>query len=139
MNEEEIERLVDRFERSSLNELQISDNDFKLLLTKPHGASAAPAAVASTPAAPVKTDAQVVQAPLVGLVYLAPQPDKPVYKQVGDTVKAGEVVCLIEAMKVVNEIKSPYDGVLLDVLVEDGALVEYDQPLLKIGKSADGH
>ncbi|WP_288527900.1 biotin/lipoyl-containing protein [uncultured Secundilactobacillus sp.] len=141
MNEQEIERLVDKFERSSLNEMQISDNNFKLLLTKPHHSnatnSAAPVATSTpvqTAEAPTEDDA-VVPAPLVGLVYLAAQPGKPVFKSVGDQVKAGDVVCLIEAMKVVNEVKSPYDGILREVLVEDGSLVEYDQPLFRIEKN----
>ena len=139
MNEQEIERLVDKFEKSSLNEMQISDNNFSLSLSKPKvplvadapAAGGQPAAV-MTPEAPADVAGDPVKSPLVGLVYLAAEPGKPVYKEVGDTVSAGDVLCLIEAMKVVNEIKSPFDGVVTKVLVDDGALVEFDQPLFEI-------
>lgn len=144
MQEEEIERLVDRFERSSLDHLQITDDNFKLVLSKP---GAAPAPVSTPPTSsgpvaepatadggrlPVSANTTSVTAPLVGVVYFAPQPDQPVFKQVGDPVAAGDVVCLIEAMKMVNEVKAPVDGVLKAVLVDDGTLVEYDQPLMQI-------
>lgn len=137
MQEQEIERLVDRFERSSLDHLQITDDNFKLVLSKPGAALTSTNSVAepvSTDGGPtaISSNTTPVTAPLVGVVYFAPQPDQPVFKQVGDQVAAGDVVCLIEAMKMVNEVKAPVDGVLKAVLVDDGTLVEYDQPLMQI-------
>ncbi|WP_054749266.1 acetyl-CoA carboxylase biotin carboxyl carrier protein [Lacticaseibacillus thailandensis] len=142
MEEREIERLVDRFERSSLDHLQITDDSFELVLSKPGSTlavattttpmlQAQPASV--EPAAAATTNVGTpVTAPLVGVVYFAPQPDAPVFKQVGDHVDAGEVVCLIEAMKMVNEVKAPVAGVLASIAVEDGTLVEFEQPLMHI-------
>ena len=73
-----------------------------------------------------------VKSPIVGIVYLQPAPDKPQFKSVGDSVKKGEVICIIEAMKLMNEITSEVDGKIVEILVENEAVVEYDQPLFRI-------
>ena len=65
-------------------------------------------------------------------MYLAPAPEKPVFKQIGDHVEKGDVVCVVEAMKMINEVKSDLTGTLTKVLVTDGSMVEYDEPLLQI-------
>lgn len=76
--------------------------------------------------------ASAIKAPLVGIVYLQPSPDKKQYKKAGDHVKKGEVVCLIEAMKMMTEIKSTVSGTVDQILVSNEEVVEYDQPLLTI-------
>ena len=70
---------------------------------------------------------------MVGVFYAAPSPDRPPFVNVGDTVKKGDVVCIIEAMKIMNEITATESGTITEVLVENGDVVEYDQPLFTIG------
>ncbi|AIM24626.1 acetyl-CoA carboxylase biotin carboxyl carrier protein [Melissococcus plutonius] len=81
-----------------------------------------------------KENAENIVSPIVGVVYLKPAPDKENYKQVGDPVKAGEVVCIIEAMKLMNEITAPVDGTIGEILVENEAIVEFGQPLFQVIK-----
>ena len=76
----------------------------------------------------------IVRSPMVGTFYTAPAPDTPPYVNKGKTVAKGDVLCIIEAMKLMNEIKSDVSGLLLDILVENGQPVEFDQPLFKIQK-----
>lgn len=79
-----------------------------------------------------KDTTQVIKAPLVGIIYLQPAPDQAPYKKVGDPVAVGDVVCVVEAMKMMTEVKSPISGVISDILVSNEEVVEYDQPLLKV-------
>lgn len=78
----------------------------------------------------------IVRAPMVGTFYSRPAPEKPAFVQVGSKVKKGDVLCLIEAMKIFNEIESEVNGTVVEILVEDGTPVEYDQPIMKIDTSA---
>ena len=98
----------------------------------PATAAAAPAAAVpaaeAAPAAPVETG-HVVKSPMVGTFYRASSPGAKAFAEVGDTVKAGQAVCIIEAMKIMNEIESDKDGVISKILVENGQPVEYGQPL----------
>jgi len=73
-----------------------------------------------------------IQAPIVGTFYAAPSPDQPPFVQVGDTVKKGDVVLIIESMKLMNEVTSDVDGVVEEILVKNGDAVEYDQPLMRL-------
>lgn len=99
---------------------------------------AAPAVQAETceeSAAPVKEEApagNIVKAPIVGTFYASPTPDNPPYVKVGDTVKKGDVLFIIESMKLMNEVTSDFDGVLEEILVSNGEAVEYDQPIMRI-------
>jgi acetyl-CoA carboxylase biotin carboxyl carrier protein len=74
----------------------------------------------------------VVKSPIVGTFYASPSPDKPPYVKVGDTVKKGDTIMIIESMKLMNEVTSEYDGVVKEILVKDGTPVEYDQPIMII-------
>jgi acetyl-CoA carboxylase biotin carboxyl carrier protein len=74
----------------------------------------------------------VVKAPIVGTFYASPSPDKPPYVKVGDTVKKGDVIMIIESMKLMNEVQSDFDGVVKDIMVKDGSPVEFDQPIMVI-------
>jgi acetyl-CoA carboxylase biotin carboxyl carrier protein len=98
-------------------------------LSAPAGASAA--AAASGPAA-VDDKAHVVTSPFVGTFYRKPNPDSPTYVSLNDKVDKGQVLCIVEAMKLMNEIESDVAGTVIGILVEDGAPVEYGQPLFKI-------
>lgn len=156
MKEKDVERLLDKFDESSLNDFEFSNKDFKLSLSKrsdsapvvvndskalqstpmQHAAAVATATKPQKKVAASENDANLAQvkAPLVGIVYMSPKPDKPAFKSVGDHVSKGEVVCLIEAMKMVNEVKSKVSGTIKEVLVKDGDMVQYDQPIFKITK-----
>ena len=138
MNLDTVYELMRRFEESSLSQFSLETEEFSLSLGK---AAAAPAVPAVQPAAPkpaaVETAAPVpsgeeIKSPLVGTFYKAAAPDAAPYVAVGQTVKKGETVCLVEAMKMMNEIPAPCDCVIEAALVEDGALVEFDQPLFSI-------
>ncbi|AQW22347.1 acetyl-CoA carboxylase biotin carboxyl carrier protein subunit [Lentilactobacillus curieae] len=155
MDEKEIERLMDKFDQSSLMNFELQNEDFKLALSKreegdttiignpgvadqgtTQSETVATDANSQEAATPVVDDANLaeIKAPLVGVVYFAPSPDKPAFKKVGDHVSKGEVVCVIEAMKMINEVKSDIDGVIKNALVGDGAMVEFDQPIFSVEK-----
>ena len=80
----------------------------------------------------VEDDAKTVTAPIVGTYYQSQAPDKPPFVKVGDTVKKGDVIMIIESMKLMNEVQSDFDGVVEKILVSDGQAVEYDQPVMII-------
>ena len=92
---------------------------------------AAPAPGAAEPAAPAASGALVVKAPMVGTFYRAPSPQSPPFVVAGDTVEEGQTLCLIEAMKLMNEIKAEKAGRIVKILVENGQGVEFDQPLFE--------
>jgi len=86
------------------------------------------------PSAPVNTDAGLltIKSPMIGTMYRRPSPDKELFVKVGDTVAKGQVVCIIEAMKLFNEIESEVSGTIVKILVDDSSPVEYDQPLFLV-------
>ncbi len=104
----------------------------------------APAAAPQESAAPAKGEAKpaeddskyvTVKSPIIGTFYRKPSPDKPVFAEVGDTIKEGDVLCVIEAMKLFNEIESEVSGKIVKVLVDDSSPVEFDQPLFLVDPS----
>jgi acetyl-CoA carboxylase biotin carboxyl carrier protein len=95
-------------------------------------APAAPSAAPSAPAAVVDDKAHVVTSPFVGTFYRKPNPDSPAYITLNDKVDKGQVLCIVEAMKLMNEIEADVAGTVTAILVEDGQAVEYGQPLFKI-------
>ena len=96
-----------------------------------------PAPVAETPAAPSDDESKyiTIKSPIIGTFYRKPAPDKPAFKEVGDTVAVGDVLCVIEAMKLFNEIESEVSGKIVKVLVDDTSPVEFDQPLFLVEPS----
>ena len=95
----------------------------------------APAVTAPEVPAETKTETisgNIVKSPIVGTFYAAPSPDKPAFVKVGDKVKKGDVIMIIESMKLMNEVQSDFDGVVEKILVSDGQAVEYDQPIMII-------
>ncbi len=133
-------------------ELKIDSKDFKVevrfstghvVATQPHqqvvhstpaqAPASAAAATVSAPAAPVaKDNFHTVKSPFVGTFYAASGPGKPAYTKVGDKVKAGQALCVLEAMKIMNEIDADIDGTVVEICVENESLVEFGQPLFKI-------
>jgi acetyl-CoA carboxylase biotin carboxyl carrier protein len=94
---------------------------------------AAPAAVAA-PAAPVDDKTHAVTSPFVGTFYRKPNPDSPAYVSLNEKIEKGQVLCIVEAMKLMNEIEADISGTVVAILVEDGSPVEYGQPLFKIAQ-----
>ena len=138
-NIDEIKELMALLEDSSLAVLEVEHGDCKVRLKKPAAsvAAMAPAAVpaaapAPAPAAAPAESVKTINAPIVGVFYAAPSPTADPYVSVGKKVKKGDVVCIIEAMKCMNEIQAEEDGEITAVLATNGELVEYGQPLFSI-------
>ena len=142
MELEKIRALAGLMEENGLCSLELCEGDDTIVLQKSTGQpvlaapAAAPAAAVAAPAAeapPLAPAGETLDAPLVGCVYLSPSPEAPAYVKVGDHVKKGQVLCIVEAMKVMNEYPAPKDGVIAEICVENGQLVEYGQPLFRLG------
>ena len=129
MTNQEIFDLMDRFQRSSIQTMKLSTQEFTIELSR-GGVPAFAAPVAAAAPAP-EADGKVVTAPLVGTFYAAPAPEKPPFVRAGDRVKKGDTLCLIEAMKMMSEIPAPCDCVIEAVLKESGELVSFGEPLLR--------
>ena len=145
MNLNEIKDLMAQFDQSSLREFSYKNGTDELLFSKNEAkliseTSPAPQAQ-TTPAVEVVSESSasesvaegdLVESPLVGVAYLAAGPDKPNFVSVGDTVKKGQTLVIIEAMKVMNEIPAPKDGVVTEVLVANEEMVEFGKGLVRI-------
>jgi acetyl-CoA carboxylase biotin carboxyl carrier protein len=153
---DEIKKLVKLLERSQIHEIEIFDKGRKIRLAKsapnddhrgvfypaplmPSGTTAPPTLAANPPGAPapapetaVGRNVRQVRSPMVGTFYAASSPDAEPYVQVGDMVHKGQVLCIIEAMKLMNEIESEYAGRVVEIHVENAQPVEFDQPLFTI-------
>lgn len=140
---ETLKEYIKVLEDCSLAEIEISDEEDSIRLAKPsadspvvaipaQGAPAQAAPAASNAAAPA-VSGKTIKSPMVGVFYAASAPDRAPFVNVGDTVNKGDVVCIIEAMKIMNEITASESGTITEILVENGDVVEFDQPLFKIG------
>lgn len=160
MDFKQIQELIKIVNKSNIGELTIEEQEFKITIKQkeepvqqmiaapqamyaapvaqaPAPAPAAPAPQAGAPAAPVAAEPKAdnlltIKSPMIGTFYRSPSPDKPSFVQVGDDVAAGKVVCIIEAMKLFNEIESEVKGRIVKILVDDASPVEYDQPLFLV-------
>lgn len=145
MNVEQIEKLIGIVEQSSLTEFSYKDAEVKITMSKLEhppvigavsAVPAAPAAAApeTAAAAPAEEadEALLITSPIVGTFYSAPAPDAPAFVKVGDHVKNGQTVCILEAMKLMNEIQSEFDCEIEAVLVSNEQKVEYGQPLFRV-------
>ena len=142
MTNQEIFDLMDRFQRSAIHAMKLSREDFSIELTKAPPAPVVSDTPLSVPipaqTAPVQTEFPAsqeenptVDAPLVGTFYAAPAPDQPPFVAVGDRVKQGQTVCLIEAMKMMSEVPAPCDCVIEAILKNNGELAAFGEPLLR--------
>ena len=154
MNIKEIQDLIKFVSKSGVSEVEIEQKDFKITIKQeqtsaepqyimaaptampvaaPAMPAAAPAAAPAAPASPApaaaSTNQITVKSPMIGTFYRSAGPDKAPFVNVGDEIKAGQVVCIIEAMKLFNEIESEVSGRIVKVLVDDASPVEYDQAL----------
>ncbi len=161
MNINEIKDLMAQFDQSSLREFSYKNQSDELTFSKNEGQAAVPTASAAPIAAPLQAatapvieptpqaappaepepvseapapaaEGDVVESPLVGVAYLAAGPDKPPFVSVGDQVKKGQTLMIIEAMKVMNEVPAPKDGLVTEILVENEEMVEFGKGLVRI-------
>ncbi len=154
MDIRKVKKLIELLEESNIGEIEIKEGEESVRISR-HGAApiaaaapvvAAPMAPAAPPPAPAAAPAaapepaseaadlngHVVKSPMVGTFYRAPSPSSPVFCEVGQHVKAGDVICIVEAMKMMNQIEADKAGVIEAILVENGEPVEFDQPLVTI-------
>lgn len=149
MKIDQLKQVLEMLDQSSVNELSLETDTYKLKLKKqndsivvshqspaPIAAPAQPAAVPVAEAAPEEqaseTDTVTINALMVGTFYSRPNPDKPSFVKVGDQIEVGQVVCVLEAMKLFNNLNSEVAGTVVEILVADGDLVEFGQPLFRI-------
>ena len=146
MDFKEIKELIRVFDKSDLNKLKVKDGEFEISMQTGFEGGAvvtttAPAVVAAPVAAPVVTEAtpaavcgDTINSPMVGTYYASPSPESPSFVKAGDTVKKGQTLCILEAMKIMNEVEAEFDCKIVNVLVQDGNPVEYDMPIFVIEK-----
>lgn len=153
MDIRKVKKLIELLEESNIDEIEIKEGEESVRISRnrnnpqpqyyapapmaaPVAAAPAPAAapVAAAPAAEAKpaSSGHVVKSPMVGTFYRSPSPSSPVFVEVGKHVKVGDVICIVEAMKMMNQIEADKAGVVEAILVEDGQPVEFDQPLITI-------
>jgi acetyl-CoA carboxylase biotin carboxyl carrier protein len=154
MDLRKLKKLIDLVEESGIAELEVTEGEEKVKIVKsgrgsqdtvflqapapaapqlPAPAAAAAAASAAAPEAATIPEGHVVKSPMVGTFYRSGAPGSKPFVEVGDTVKAGQAVCIIEAMKLMNEIEADKEGVIKAILVDNGQPVEYGEPLFVIG------
>ncbi len=146
MDLRKLKKLIDLVEESGIAELEITEGEEKVRISRSgtqapaavvtQAVAAAPLAVTappSEPAAPAQPEGHLLKSPMVGTFYRSPSPGAKSFVEVGQSVTEGETVCIIEAMKLLNEIEADRSGVIKAILVENGQPVEYGHPLMVIG------
>jgi acetyl-CoA carboxylase biotin carboxyl carrier protein len=143
MDIRKVKKLIELLEESNIDEIEIKEGEESVRISRnaaqalvapaPPAPAAAPAAAPEpAPAAAPATSGHVVKSPMVGTFYRAPSPTSPSFAEVGQTVKVGDVICIVEAMKMMNQIEADKAGTIEAILVENGEPVEFDQPLFSI-------
>lgn len=149
MDLRKLKKLIDLVEESGISELELTEGEEKVRISRnlpfaqqapvqyvqaPQQVQAASTAspAAAAPEAPAQIEGNVVKSPMVGTFYRTPSPDAKAFVNVGDTVSVGDTLCIIEAMKLLNEIEADHAGVVKAILVENGQPVEYGEPLFII-------
>lgn len=159
MEYKQIQELLKAVNKSNISELSIKDGDFEITIKQANtetqyvavqtsmpqmmqqapqmmqAPQAMPQQIASTPAAPAAAEASntvIIKSPMIGTFYRSASPDKPSFVSIGDEIKPGQVICIVEAMKLFNEIESEISGRIIKVLVDDASPIEYDQPLFLV-------
>lgn len=157
MNLKEIQELIKFVSKAGVSEVELQQKDFKIVIKTTNGehgvvtsapqvvsvvqpVTAAPVAVpvaapqqAAAPAEPATSGKTItIKSPMIGTFYRSPGPDKPSFVNVGDEIKQGSVICIIEAMKLFNEIEAEVSGRIVKVLIDDSSPVEYEQPLFLV-------
>jgi acetyl-CoA carboxylase biotin carboxyl carrier protein len=151
MDIRKVKKLIELIETSDVAEIEIKEGEESVRISRASSAAPAPIAYHAAPPpipnpvsaepAPANEPAatlepargKVILSPMVGTFYRAPSPSSPPFVEIGQSVEAGDVVCIVEAMKMMNQIEAEHSGVVEAILVEDGEPVEFDQPLIRIG------
>ena len=150
MDLRKLKKLIDLVQESGISELEVTEGEEKVRIAKQlaaapvahqvyaaapvaHAVPAAAAPIATESSAPALPEGHVVKSPMVGTFYRASSPEANPFVQVGDTVKEGQTLCIVEAMKLLNEIEADASGVIKAILVENGQPVEFGEPLFVIG------
>ena len=151
MDFKDIKELIRVFDKSELNKLKVKEGEFEISMQRgfENGfttvTTSAPMAQVATIASPVVTptavetviapkSGDVINSPMVGTYYSSPSPESPSFVEVGSTVKKGQTLCILEAMKIMNEVEAEFDCKILEILVKDGSPVEYDMPIFVVEK-----
>ncbi|MGP1677984.1 MAG: acetyl-CoA carboxylase biotin carboxyl carrier protein [Burkholderiales bacterium] len=145
MDLRKLKKLIDLVQESGISELEVTEGEEKVKIVKSGGSGTAYAAPAPVPTptaplvqvpaaavVPAEIPGHLVKSPMVGTFYRSSSPGAKPFVEVGDTVKSGDTICIIEAMKLLNEIECDKDGVIKEILVENGQPVEYGEPLVVI-------
>ncbi|MBN8786989.1 MAG: acetyl-CoA carboxylase biotin carboxyl carrier protein [Terrimonas sp.] len=156
MDFKQIQELIKIINKSNIGEITLEEKDFKITIkqkedhitqvvsapsaalptyeavARPAGAQEPTAEKAKPAAEPKAENLIAIKSPMIGTFYRRPSPDKPIFAEVGDDVTPGKIVCIIEAMKLFNEIESEVSGKIVKILVDDASPVEYDQPLFLV-------
>ena len=152
MDFKDIKELIRVFDKSELNKLKVKEGEFEISMQRGFEGgvttvtTSAPVAQVASIAAPVVTSTPVVEAvsvvksgevinsPMVGTYYSSPSPESPSFVEVGSTVKKGQTLCILEAMKIMNEVEAEFDCKIIEILIKDGSPVEYDMPIFVVEK-----
>jgi acetyl-CoA carboxylase biotin carboxyl carrier protein len=155
MDLRKLKKLIDLVEASGISELELTEGEEKVKISRNNGISLQPQLVQSEPQlvqsepqlvqsepqsikaeeieTPPAIDGDIISSPMVGSFYRAASPDSSPFVEIGSTIKKGDVLCIIEAMKLLNEIESEHDGIIKKIIVENGQPVEFGEPLFIIG------
>jgi acetyl-CoA carboxylase biotin carboxyl carrier protein len=147
MDIRKVKKLIELLEASSVDEIEIKEGEESVRISRNKAASiamaapvaapampapAAPVPVPATPEAAAPSTANAVTSPMVGTFYRSPSPDAPAFVEVGQSVRAGDVLCIVEAMKMMNQIEADRAGTVTAIHAENGEPVEFDQPLITV-------
>ena len=127
MDIRKIKKLIELVEESGISELEISEGEESVRISR-----SAPAAAEAAPAAAAEISGHIVRSPMVGTFYRTPSPDAKAFIEVGQKVNVGDTLCIVEAMKMMNQIEADKSGTVKAILVESGQPVEFDEPLVVI-------
>lgn len=152
MDIRKVKKLIEMLEESKISEIEIHEGEESVRISRHSAMTGQPQAYVQVPMTDARTESRpvdtgkpvtkseqpeghIIKSPMVGIFYGSPSPDKPAFTEPGKEVRAGDIVCIIEAMKIMNQIEADADGTVIKVMVENGAPVEYGQPLFLIRQS----
>ena len=135
MDFKEIRELIRVFDKSELNKLKVKEGEFEISMQRGFE-SGVTTVTTSAPVADtvVRAAGETINSPMVGTYYSSPSPESPSFVKVGGTVKKGQTLCILEAMKIMNEVEAEFDCKIVEILVTDGNPVEYDMPIFVVEK-----
>jgi len=146
MDLRKIKKLIEMLQESDLNEIEVKEGEESVRINRKKEVHISPSApqvsisppkqqqAISSPATEEESTSELasITSPMVGTFYRSPAPGKPAFVDIGQKIKVGDVVCIVEAMKMMNQVKSDMDGIVREIHIEDGQPVEFDQPLISI-------